>query len=627
MGFKLAELFVPIRVDMAPMSQGLGLARRQLLGLAGAAGAMTVSMRGAFLGLAGLAAPMGYAVKQAIDLEHQYAQIKKTTGLTGEEFLKLKADLQAMATTMAGVSLDEINGIAEMAGRLGIQGRDGILSYTKAIASIKIALDDIPAEEAASSIASILNNFKLGPQSALSFASALNKLDDSSNATARDILDVTQRLAGTGSTLGLSPQKILALSSVLKEAGVNNEVAGSAFSQILGKMATDTKVFAKVAGVNLKDFTATLRADPLKAIQLLVKSLGGMEKLERFKALDQLGLDGVRTGNSFLQLANVIHKLDGSIAAAEDEWKTHASILREVKIRAQETGAQLTLLWNNVRLTAAGVGDLLLPVIRKLADTFGELSTEVRASVAAQDAKVSPWIQTMIDQVDNIGVVWRNWGDIVELVGVRIAGEIDHTTATMGAFADWIGAQFVNVIMDSLNMIGTVAENEFKNLIIIAKEALDVIKSGFTKPFKPKLFEAFEGIELRTEAFKAPARDKAFDQVQRDIEQRMVEREAKRLDDKAKRARDAANQPKQRDEAKKDEATGLAPPGKAKKGEDAKTEDLSSYVKRLAEGVFGKDEVKKTNELLAQGLAVNRQIRDAVDKKPNAMPAVAAGPE
>ena len=102
----------------------------------------------------------------------------------------------------------------------------------------------------------------MGTEQAIGFASALNKLDDTSSATGRDILDITQRLSGSASVLGLSPQKVLALATALKDAGVENEVAGTAVSQLFSKMATDGAKFAEVSGVSFDRFARTLRADP-----------------------------------------------------------------------------------------------------------------------------------------------------------------------------------------------------------------------------------------------------------------------------------------------------------------------------------------------------------------------------
>jgi TP901 family phage tail tape measure protein len=621
-GFKLAELFVPIRIDMNPLSKGLALAHRGLLGLTAAAASTQVSLRGAFLGLAGVGAPVAYAVKQAIDLEHAYGQIRKTTGLAGEEFDRLKKGLQGLATSMAGVSLDEVNGIAEMAGRLGITGVDGILSYTKAIASIKIALDDIPAEEAATSIARILNVFHLGPDAALSFASALNKLDDSSTATGRDILDVAQRLSGSAATLGLSPQKVLALAAALKDAGVENEVAGSAFSQILGKMATDTKAFARVSGVSTAAFAAALRKDPLEAIKLLVGGLKGMEKLERFKALDKLGLDGVRTSGALLQLSAVFGKLDGLVGDAESEWVTHASIQKEVAIRAEETGAQLTLLWNNVRLTAAGIGDLLLPVIKRLADVFGEVATAVGASVESQRAAIAPWVQWLLDSIDSVALVWRNWGDIVALTGVSIMGEIDHIQAVLGAFLNWVGANWATIFLDAFETVGTALDNLGKNFVDFAAAVAAWAFGG--ADFEFRFTPVLAGLHLDTPELELPDRDPEFERQRQEILDRMADRERERLDARARRgAEAAAGGPAET--PKPDDATGKAPEKKAKK-ETATTEDLAAYIRRLGESAFKKDDTAKLVDLSTEMLAVDREALALARRPPRPMPGVAAGP-
>lgn len=407
MASKLAELYVQITGNASPLSATLAGVRTQLSGFGGMgvkAGSGLLSGLGVAAATGGLAAVgvgMAKAITTAADLESAYGQIRKTTGLTGDEMERLKGKLQGLSTTMAGVSVESINEVGAMAGRLGIQGVEGIAEFTKSIAMITIALDDIPAEEAASSIARILNVFQLGPEATMSFASALNKLDDSSTATGRDILDVSRQIAGAASTLGMSPQKVLALSAALKDAGINNEVAGTAFSQILGKMAKDSASFAKVAGVSADQFATALKGDPLEAIQLLMAGLAKLDAPGQFRAISSLGIDGERGTQALLQLSKVMGKLSGYVTTANEEWKTHASIQAEVKIKSEETWSQLTRLTNSVKLTAGSIGSVLLPQIKELIGGLTSVSEGLRSVITSG----GPMATVIKAAVNPLGVV------------------------------------------------------------------------------------------------------------------------------------------------------------------------------------------------------------------------------
>ncbi|WP_422924507.1 phage tail tape measure protein [Singulisphaera sp. PoT] len=634
MAFKLAELFVDITGRDKPLQGTLGRVKNGLLGIGGMAAGATLGLGGVTVALAGVAAGTTAAVKMGADLEKQYSAIRKTTGLAGEDFERLKRGLQSIGTTMAGVSNEEINEIAGMAGRLGIQGVEGILAYTKAIAQIKIALDDIPAEEAATSIARILNQFKLGPEYALSFASALNKLDDSSTATGRDILDVSNRLAGTAATLGLSPQKLLALSSAAKDAGLENEVAGSTFSQIFGKMASEVDKFAKVAGVSTKQFADAVRSDPIEALKLLLKGVNSLEKLEKFKALSGLKMDGVKASGAILQLNQVAEKLDEAIKTSNDEWKSQASIQKEVEIQGQNTWAQLQLLWNQVQLTGAAIGDYLLPVVKALSGVFGEVAQSIRGTVESARGTVGPWVQWMVDVIDVLSVTFRNWSDIVALTVLDVAQSIDGVQSYMGQFASWLSGQFVNIFLDSIQYIGLAFSQQFLdigNMVLKFWEAIgmEVPESmkGIADAVKVNLFEKVgfrtEGFEFKEDEGKAAG----YAAERQAIMDRMAGREQKRLDDKAALAADMAKKQELKDPEKAKEGTGEAPDlGKKKKGkqEQAKHQDLDSYVKNIQESFFEKkdDKLLKVNQ---EQLKTQKQLLDAQkNAKPNA--AVAAGP-
>jgi len=603
---KLAELFVQITGEPRALYSTLDQVRAKLMGF----GNMRIPLGGMFAGLAGTAGLVGVGaamkgmVSEAMTLEKAYSQIRKTTGLTGDEMEQLKTKLITLSTTMSGVKLEEVHEIAAMAGRLGIQGVDGISEFTKSIAMIRISLDDIPAEEAATRISRILNVFKLGPSAALDFASALNKLDDTSTATGRDILNIASRMSGTAATLGLSPQKLLALAATLKDAGVESEIAASAIDRTFMLMASHGDNFAKVAGVSAKEFAEAFKGDALNALKMFLSGLSGLDKSSQMQALEGLKLHGTEASGALLQLNQVIGKLDGNVAVANSEWKSHASILAEVDIQGKNTTAQLDLLWNNVKLTAGGLGTLLLPVLKDAAAGFGEMATSIRENFGAIQTTVTPVIRDMRDAIETAMVVFRNFGDVVSLVGLDVAEGLEYTAASVehvatsfkamvGYITDNVGG-LANVIFESLTHPLENVKAAITGLIEIVQKFLsgdfDLTADDLLKTLSPQVNAALAALpEPEMPAFRFDA--SGYDAERARIRDLIAARERARLDDNAKKPVDLAPG---KDAPKQEGGTNKLPGQVAVKFFMGGAAD---FAKHLQEGIFGKgDDAKKTAE-------------------------------
>jgi TP901 family phage tail tape measure protein len=402
---------VILRLSDAAFRSGLRAAQRTL-GASVSAMNRAAAVGGALAAAGGLFGG-AVAIKQATDFEYAIAKIRKTTGLTGTQLGSFVDQIKKIATTMAGVSSSDLLAIAEMGGRLGIS-KDGLIEYTKAVAMVTIALDDIPAEEAASSLARIAFNFKLPTTATLGLASALNKLDDTSTATGRDILDVSMRISGAGATMGLTAQEVFALSAVLKDAGVTNEVAGTAVSGIMLKMAKSTKDFAEVAGLSIEDFEKLMREDALTALQLVADKLGSLDAITGIRALDDLEIDGVRAADTFLKLSKNFDSVRDRLAVANSEFASGASILKEVNTMGQTFAAQWDRVTNQFMLAAGELGKSFLPALKALADHLGAALDRFRA--LAEGGFFEKIAKGVLDMVDAFGGMLEKPQTFVDLL-------------------------------------------------------------------------------------------------------------------------------------------------------------------------------------------------------------------
>lgn len=457
--FTVARLSADLGVHDSGLEDAINRLEGKIGGLVGTLNGLASAAAGFLVGTV-IARGLKTAADAAIDLESRLAQLRKTTGLSGGALDELKDKLAGLSSTMAGVKLGDLFDVASMGGRLGIAG-DKIAGFARDIGMIKVALEDIPAEEAATSIARILNVFHLGTEDAIRFASALNKLDDSSTATGRDILDITQRLSGPAAALGLAPTKVLALAAALKDAGVENEVAGTAIGQMFAKMATNVADFARVARVSAKDFTEAFKADPLNALVLVSDGLKKLEPMARFEALKSLGLEGARTVTTLLQLGEVSSKLGGYVRDAEGEWGTMASILRENALQGNTTRAVLEQMNNILTVTAAKVGDSLLPVIKALARSVGELATDFQGIVGRNSGVIGAISAKLAEMGRGVGLLVAEWRTFAALGQSFATEKFEQLGAILTRLGEQIGPNvsvaFSNIVKGVANSLEAIS--------------------------------------------------------------------------------------------------------------------------------------------------------------------------
>jgi TP901 family phage tail tape measure protein len=379
----------------------------QLNALTGTIRGMGTAFAAAFAGRK-IAGEIRDVVDTAADFETRMAGLRRVTGLQGQSLEKLGDRVKTLATTLSGVKIADAFDIATMGGRLGIAA-DRIKGFVRDISLIKVAIPELSAEETATHIERILNVFGKGPEDAIRFASALNQLDNTSTASAADILELTRRMAGLGGALQtIRPTQLLALGAAMKEAGITEEVGGTAFNQVISRMATDTAKFARIAGQNVEQFAKTLKGDPLAALQAFLAGLKKFDSVGQLQVLKGLHLTGARMGPTLLQLATVQDKLNGFVRDADKEWANLTSIQTAYNAQAATTNAQWARFENVLTVLKGKMGDALLPVVKALANSFSFLAEDVGAKLEANKGLIEEWSKKLTDAATTIGVAFND---------------------------------------------------------------------------------------------------------------------------------------------------------------------------------------------------------------------------
>lgn len=319
-------------------------------------------------------AGMGTAIKSSIDWEQALAGVAKTTNMSGSELNKMGNEITKMSNTMP-FAATEIAGVAEAAGQLGIKKQD-ITSFTRTMMNLGVATN-LTADEAATEFARFANAANMPIKDVDRLGSTVVALGNSTATTEKEIVEMAQRLAGAGAQAGFSSDEIMSVSAAMSSVGIEAEAGGTAMTQIWNKMTKavaeggDTlDSFAKTAGVSGKEFAQIWENNPSKALSMFVKGLGETEGGAKgvLKALDDVGIKGIREADTIRRMANNHQVLDKALKTGSEGWKENTALTDEANIRYETMGSKLKMLKNTFINFARTIGDAVAPIVSFLAD-------------------------------------------------------------------------------------------------------------------------------------------------------------------------------------------------------------------------------------------------------------------
>ena len=306
------------------------------------------------------------SVNDFAGMEEEMADVRKYTGMTDDQVRILNEDLKEMDTRTAREQLNQLAGVA---GRLGKQAKDDVLDFVDAGNMIKVALGDDLGDGAIDKVGKLAMAFGEDKEKGLRGAmlatgSAINELSQNSSAYAGYLVDYTARVAGFGKQLGLTQAQIMGYGAVMDENLLRDEMAATAFGNMLTKMQTDTAKFAKIAGMDVKKFTDLLNTDANAAILALADNLKKADPQNMMKMLDDMGLDGSRAVGVLSTLADKIDDVRARQELATKAYEKATSIEDEYRVKNETVQAQIDKAKKKFHEMSVELGEQLLPVIR-----------------------------------------------------------------------------------------------------------------------------------------------------------------------------------------------------------------------------------------------------------------------
>lgn len=308
---------------------------------------------------AAMIATTGLLAGTAVAFERDFANVRRTVGVTGEAADDLYGSFLRLSTQIP-TSFADLSSIGTLAGQLGVaESRVG--SFTRTVAQFS-ATTDVTVDASATAFGrldQLLGDVE-GRYDRL--GSSILNVGINSVATESQIINVASQIAAAGQQAGLSASEVIGLSSALASLGIAPEAARGTvlrvFSQINGAIAQGGDAlerYAALSGMSAdefrrgwsEDFTGTFLAF-LNGVQT---SAAGAETTIR-----DLGITAVRDVNALLRLAQNGDVLSESLRLASDGFNDTSILADNFGIIAETNAAKIQVLGQTVLAFFATLG-------------------------------------------------------------------------------------------------------------------------------------------------------------------------------------------------------------------------------------------------------------------------------
>lgn len=427
----------------------------------------------------GLAGAGTLAINTGIEFESAFAGVKKTVTATDEQLETLRDDILEMSKTVPQ-SASALAEIGEAAGQLGIK-TDNIKDFTRVMADLGVATN-MTSTEAATALARVANITGMPQTEFDKLGSTIVALGNNLATTEKEIVDMSLRLAGAGTQVGLTESDILSFAGALSSVGIEAEAGGTAFSTVMSRMSLavaqggeELSMFADVAGMTSDEFKTAFETNAAGAIISFIKGLDNINKSggSAIGTLEEMELSDIRMRDALLRAANASDIFSDAIDLGAEAWQENNALTKEAEQRYETLESKLQLLKNRAsilgiafkdsiddqlrsavdqgigyldELTAAFESGGLPAAVNKAGDIFAEIA--VKASQAAPkmiDAAVE-FIQAFVDGI-------ATHSDQISDAAVRI------TKALVYGLVDLLPSEVQKPIRETINAINRSLNN------------------------------------------------------------------------------------------------------------------------------------------------------------------------
>ncbi|MCI8521190.1 MAG: phage tail tape measure protein [Clostridia bacterium] len=420
------------------------------------------------------------AAKFAVDFENNFANVKKTVDGTPEQLEKIRQEIIDMSTvginghSAIPQTTAELTELAAAGGQLGIE-TERIAGFTETMAMLGTATN-LSGEEGAATLAKFANVTKMSQENFDRLGSSIVDLGNNFATTESDIANMSMRLAGAGTQVGLNQADILGIATALSSVGIEAEMGGSAFSkamiamqmasstgytqinEVLGKTGmslrdlqlmsannskdfkaladnlgyTSTELtsmmnsgvqlenFAKITGKTTEEFKNLFDSSPAEAIDAFIKGLQNSDSTgeSAIEMLQEMGFTEVRLRDSLLRLANSEAGVTEAVTRSNQAWEENTALQNEFNAKAETTASQLAVTKNNFIEAGRSIGETMLPTIKDVSAGIAGFAQKL----ASMDDSAKKTLVNTASGVIALGIASKGIAGTIKNVGGVVEG-------------------------------------------------------------------------------------------------------------------------------------------------------------------------------------------------------------
>ena len=372
---KQCESIKRVKAEIANVNEELRETEKENVGLVDRINGFVDKWGNIIAGVAAVGTGLVMAGRKAVnafaEMDAEMANVRKFTGLTDDEVKELNEDFKKMDTR---TSREDLNKLAEEAGRLGKSSKEDVLGFVKAADQINVALDEL-GDGATLTLSKLTNIFgdeaRLGTEkSLLAVGSVINDLSQNCTASAGYLAEFGKRMAGVGAQAGMTIPQIMAFAAVLDSQGQACEMSATALSQLIMNLFKEPSKIAKATGMDLDELNKALKRSTNEGLLMLLqklKELGNMDVLA--PVFKNMGENGARASQVLATLAGNVEMVKWQQEQATQSFEDATSVTNEFNVQNSTVEAELDKARKRVTELAIELGEKLMPVMKHVIST------------------------------------------------------------------------------------------------------------------------------------------------------------------------------------------------------------------------------------------------------------------